>query len=105
MPGIGSGNSRGMALSVDETALQVTPVLSVDLGVFGTALGSAQLLSGGNYSFQTGDVPNPAGADSSYAVEILPTPGTATGAQVLNIQGPSSYRGWRMPSLYNPPVT
>ncbi|HLY16754.1 MAG TPA: aryl-sulfate sulfotransferase [Bryobacteraceae bacterium] len=100
MPGAGGGNSRGMALSVDEAGMQVTPVLSADLGGFSPANGSAQLLSNGNYFFLSGVV-----AKSGYAIEIFPTPGTETGTQALNIQGSEGYRAWRMPSLYAPPTT
>jgi arylsulfate sulfotransferase len=103
LPGVGSGDSRGMVLTIDETTLQVTPVLSVDMGVFSTALGSAQLLSDSNYFFLAGEVPVSLNTVDSYSIEILPTPGTATGTQVLNLQGPQHYRGWQMPSLYSPP--
>ena len=96
--GLGSGNSRGMALVLNEATMTATPVLSADLGVFAGALGSAQLLFNGNYFFQPG-IPN------SYDIEILPTSGTITGTQVLNVQGPVSYRSWQMQSLYNPPIT
>jgi arylsulfate sulfotransferase len=96
--GLGSGNSRGMALRVNESKMQVTPVLSVDLGVYSGALGSAQLLSNGNYFFLSG-IP-------AYSIEILPTPGTTTGTQVLNVGSPDySYRGWQMSSLYAPPTS
>jgi arylsulfate sulfotransferase len=98
-------NSRGMILTVDETTMQVTPVLSVDLGVFSFALGSAQLLSDGNYFFQPGDVNVSGGGTLSYSIEVLPTPATHVGDQVLNLQGPQSYRSWQMPSLYAPPIT
>jgi hypothetical protein len=96
--GLGSGNSRGMALAVNETAMHVTPVLSVDLEVYALALGSAQLLSNGSYFFQPG-------ITNSYDIEILPTPGTTTGTQVLNVQGQTTYRSWQMQSFYNPPIT
>jgi len=43
--------------------------------------------------------------EDSYSMEISPTPGTASGPQVYNLQGPVGYRGWQMPSLYNPPIT
>jgi hypothetical protein len=92
-----------MVLTIDETTLQVTPVLSVDMGVFSAALGSAQLLSDSNYFFLAGEVPVSLNTVDSYSIEILPTPGTATGTQVLNLQGPQHYRGWQMPSLYSPP--
>ena len=105
MPGVGSGNSRGMALTVDESALQVTPVLSVDLGVFSTADGSAQLLPDGNYFYLAALVVVNSSSEESYSIEILPTAGTDTGTQVLNLQSVDGYRGWLMPNLYNPPIT
>src|ERR1035441_8041689 len=43
-----------MALTVDETNMQATPVLSVPLGVFCEVMGSAALLYNGNYFFQPG---------------------------------------------------
>lgn len=103
--GVGSGNSRGMVLTVDETRMQVTPVLSDDLGVFSTAGGSAQLLPNGNYFFWPAVVLVNLSTQNSFSIEILPTPGTITGTQVLNVQGPGGYRGWRMPSMYSPPTT
>jgi len=84
--------------------MQATPVLSVDLGLYSGGNGSAQLLSNGDYFFLAGYVLNH-GALTGNSIEILPTPGTDTGSQVLNIQGPSTYRAWRMPNLYNPPIT
>jgi len=113
--GLGSGDSRGMALTVDVTLpcavppgppqpqCQVTPVLSDDLGVFSTAMGSAQLLSNGNYFFLASAV-SISTYIGSYSIEILPTAGTDTGTQVYNIEGTESYRAWRMPSLYQPPL-
>jgi arylsulfate sulfotransferase len=103
--GLGSGNSRGMALTIDETQMQVTPVLSDDLGVFSTAGGSAQLLSGGNYFFMPAVVLVNLNTQDSFCIEILPTSGTITGTQVLNVQGPGGYRGWQMPNMYSPPIT
>jgi arylsulfate sulfotransferase len=105
LPGLGSGHSRGMALAVDENTFQVTPVLSQDLGVFTTAGGSAQLLSNGNYFFLPAVVFVSLSEEASFAMQFFPTPGTVNGAQVLNLQAPSAYRGWQMPSLYNPPGT
>ena len=103
--GLGSGNSRGMALTVDEKGLQVTPILSVDLGVYAQALGSAQLLSDGNYFFLAADVLLAPTTVVSDSIEILPTAGTDTGTQVLSLRSTQSYRAWRMPSLYTPPTT
>ncbi len=101
--GLGSGcgpsdcNSRGMALIVDETSMTVTPVLLQDLGTPSTALGGAQVLSNGNYFFQSG-------LPSTQAIELKPSTGVAA-TQVLNVGSVDySYRGWQMPNLYNPPA-
>jgi hypothetical protein len=108
-------DSRGMALTASVTAGlpcapsltpcgQVSPVLSVDLGAFSEALGSADLLSNGNYFFLAAFIPYSPTVDGSASIEILPTAGTDTGTQVFNLDGTLSYRGWRMPSLYQPPT-
>jgi len=98
-------DSRGMALQFDESSMQVTPVVSVDLGVHSYALGSAQLLGNNNYFFMAGFV----NGTNSNAIEILPTAGTITGTQVFNlestVEGMISYRAWRMTNLYEPPTT
>ncbi len=110
VPGLGSNcgpkdcDSRGMALTINESAMQVLPVLSVDLGVYSNAMGSAQLLSNGNYFFLPATV-TIGNADYSYSIEIQPAPGTGSGNQVLNLSGPGSYRAWQMPNLYTPPTT
>lgn len=103
--GLSTGDSRGMSLSLNESTLQVTPVLSVDLGNFSTAAGSAQLLSDGNYFFFSAIVFVNLTTEDSFAIEIKPTPGTATGTQVHNLQSTNSYRGWRLANLYFPPTT
>jgi hypothetical protein len=103
--GQGSGNSRGMALTVDESFLQVTPVLSADLGVYGSAMGSAQMLADGNYFFLPPNVLVSLSVVAGYAIEIQPTPGTERGIQILNLQGPEHYRAWQIRNLYSPPTT
>jgi arylsulfate sulfotransferase len=105
MPGTGSGDSRGMALSINESTMQVSPVMSTDLGYYSTALGSAQLLPDGNYFFMPGLVAITLENLASFAMEILPTPGTDTGTTVFNLESQEAYRGWQMTSLYNPPTT
>jgi hypothetical protein len=102
--GVGHGDSRGMALTLDETTLQVTPVLSEDLGVFSTAMGSADLLPDGNYYFFAAIVLVNIETVDSYSLEILPKSGTTTGKQVLNVQNLEGYRGWQLPDLYSPPL-
>jgi hypothetical protein len=107
-------DSRGMALTVVQncsgtpptcTGLQVTPVLSVDLGIYSQAFGAAQLLPDNNYFFLAPFVPFSPTVQGSASIEILPTPGTDTGTQVFNLSGAQAYRAWRMPNLYQPPTT
>jgi hypothetical protein len=93
-----------MALTVDETAMQVEPVMSVNLGVYSSAMGSAQLLAAGNYYFLAAIVAGRAGL-TGYDIQIQPVPGTDSGPQVMNISGPPAYRSWLVPNLYNPPTT
>ena len=110
LPGLGADcgpddcNSRGIALAISESSMQVTPVMSVDLGVYSDAMGSAQLLADGNYFFQPATVVT-GSTDNSFCIEIQPTPGTDSGVQVMSISGPGSYRSWQMPNLYSPPST
>jgi arylsulfate sulfotransferase len=110
VPGLGANcgpndcNSRGMALTFDETSMQVEPVESVNLGVYSSAMGSAQLLANGNYFFLAAIVVGGGGL-SGYDIQMQPVPGTDTGPQVMNIKGPASYRSWQMVSLYSPPTT
>ena len=96
--GVGGGDSRGMALTVNLNTMTVSPVVTVDLGTYAKCLGAAQLLSDGVYFFQPGS-PN------ANSIEILPTAGKLGGPQVLNIFSPSvSYRAWQMVNLYAPPA-
>jgi arylsulfate sulfotransferase len=103
--GVGAGNSRGMAVNFDETTMQVTPVISVDLGAYSGADGSAQLLADGNYFFLPAVIFVSPQKVASQTIEILPTSGTRTGTQVFNLQTSEEYRAWQMPDFYNPPIT
>jgi hypothetical protein len=111
VPGLGTGcipldecASRGMAMTLDEIALQVNPVISANLGYYSDAMGSAQLLTDGNYFFVAAIVVD-GSVDTGYDIQILPTPGTDTGTEVMEISGPATYRTFLMPSLYSPPIT
>jgi arylsulfate sulfotransferase len=111
--GLGSGDSRGMALTVNAPALPapctsitctVMPVLSADLGVYSEAMGSAQLMSSGNYFFLAAIVSVSPGY-LGYSIGILPASGTDAGTLIYKLLGPESYRAWLVPNLYQPPTT
>ena len=87
-------NSRGMALTVDEATLTVTPALSANLGVYSAAGGVAQILSDGNYYFDAAI----AATKSGYFGQAMELVG---GTQVLNLQGPENYRVFQLVNLYS----
>jgi hypothetical protein len=91
-------NSRGQVLEIDESAMQVTPRMNADLGVYAFALGSAQALPNGNIHFQAGIV---APDNSAYSIELSPD-GTIN-YELHSGPGGLSYRSWRMVDLYAPP--
>jgi hypothetical protein len=108
-------DSRGMALTVveptnnNETPGTVTPVVSYDLGGYSTAMGSADLLSNGNYFFVDPIVFVAAKQSTfAYSQEISatgpPAPEVGPADFLMELAGPQQYRGWQMPSLYNPPA-
>jgi hypothetical protein len=119
--GLGTGkcapndcNSRGMALTVVEPVGSsngtVTPLVSYDLGGYSTAMGSAQMLSDGNYFFVDPIVfVLSKGSTFAFSQEVSatgpPAPQVGPADFLMNVTGPQQYRGWQMQSLYNPPTT
>jgi arylsulfate sulfotransferase len=87
--------SRGQVLQLDEQAFTATILLNADLGVYSTALGSAQQLSNGNYFFDAGILAD----ESALLVEVDPT---GNPVYSLKSAGPE-YRTFRMRDLYTPP--
>jgi hypothetical protein len=117
VPGLGNNcgpndcDSRGMAVTFSETEMIVTVSphgVSLDLGSFSPAMGSAELLSNGNYFFENPIVVLSLNDTAGYSMEIEPTPAVpqlGPANVILNLAGPEHYRGWQMPSLYFPPTT
>lgn len=95
----GTGNSRGMVLSVNELMHTVYIQTLADLGQFSPALGSAQLLN----AF-------PFGLYASFDNGLLATGGESVevdvnGNIVYDLQvNDGVYRAYRMRDLYTPPV-
>jgi hypothetical protein len=90
------GNSRGQAWRLDEANFVATPVVNIDLGVQSLAVGTAQLLSNGNYWFHAGFV-SPAPL-TSHSFEV--TPSGAFVYRSMTDQG--IYRVFRLRNLYTP---
>lgn len=97
---LGSGNSRGVVLNVNETNMTATPILLADLGNYSFALGTAQRLSNHNYAFTSGIVNSgPNGYAQNIEVVGAPAP---TGTLDYTIQGVGTvYRAYRLASLYS----
>jgi arylsulfate sulfotransferase len=91
-------NNRGQVWELDEQAMTATLIVNADLGVYSPAVGSAQSLSGGGYSFESGMVNPP--AVSSRATEVA-ADGKIVYAQQSD--GTGTYRSFRVPDLYTPP--
>src|SRR5262245_18354550 len=89
-----NAHSRGQVWTLDETTMAATLVLNDDLGDYSFALGSAQRLSNGNYSFMTGSLGQPPGIAQS--IEVL---SDGTPSYVLEFAA-REYRSYRMRTLY-----
>jgi len=92
------GNSRGQVLQVDETNLVVTPVLNADLGVYASAVGSAQHLHDGNYHFDAGFVQEDNNVYDSYSIEV----DASSQIRYEAHQNVILYRTFRLSDMYTP---
>jgi hypothetical protein len=90
-----TADSRGQVWKIDEETMTATLVFNADLGNYSDALGSAQRLSNGNYSFDSGRqglAPHQIG----QAIEVRPD---GSKAYVLQVNR-SIYRSFRIGTLY-----
>lgn len=92
-----AANTRGQVWKLDEASHTATLVYNVDLGVYAAALGSAQSLKNGGYSFEAGTI----NGVYSRAVET-----SADGKVVyaLQVEGGSVYRSFRVADIYSAPA-
>ena len=92
-------NNRGQVWELDEENRTASLVLNADLGVYAIAVGSAQSLSDGGFSFESGFI-NPGPSAYSRETEV-----TADGkiAYTQQVDGALTYRSFRVPDLYTPP--
>ncbi len=88
------GDAHGQVWKLDTANMIATPVVNIDLGVVSSAVGSATLLSNGNYEWQAGFINN----DEAQTFEYTPA-----GTLVYKQQSDSlTYRSFRLPDLYTP---
>jgi hypothetical protein len=91
-------NTRGQSWKLDEQARTATLVHNADLGVYSFAVGSAQRLKNGGYTFQAGFI-NPA-SPYTRAIETSPE-GKVVYAQ--QVDGVIVYRSFRVAGMYSAP--
>jgi arylsulfate sulfotransferase len=90
-----TAHSRGQALRIDEQNMTADLILNADLGVFSSALGSAQRLPNGHYMFLSGFLSD----NTSLIAEVDPS-----GRIVYQLHtGAQQYRTFRMRDLFTAP--
>jgi hypothetical protein len=93
------GDSRGQIWTIDQTGMTASLLLNADLGAYSPALGSAEVLLNGDYTFYAGDISLSGG--TSYEIESTEYSPAGTIEYQYEALGPSNaYRGWRLPTLY-----
>jgi arylsulfate sulfotransferase len=93
-------HNRGQVWKLDEKNKTAELVYNVDLGVYAIAVGSAQTLSNGGYSFEAGFI-NPGPTPYGRAIETS-ADGKVVYAQ--QVDGMIDYRTFRVPNLYSAPT-
>jgi hypothetical protein len=91
-------NTRGQSWKLDEQARTATLVHNADLGVYSFAVGSAQRLKNGGYSFQAGFI-NPA----SLYTRAVETSSEGKVVYAQQIDGLIVYRSFRVADMYSAP--
>jgi hypothetical protein len=92
-------NNRGQVWALDEKARTATLVYNVDLGAYAIAMGSAQRLSNGGYTFESGLI-NLGPSPYSRTTETSPDGKIAYGQQ---LEGGVIYRSYRVSDMYTAP--
>ncbi len=93
-------NNRGQVWKLDEKAKTAELVYNADLGVYSFAVGSAQKLSNGGYSFEAGLL-NPGPGMFARAIE---TSADGKVAYTQQLDGMIVYRSFRVADLYSAPT-
>ena len=92
------GNSRGQVWNIDQTNMIATLTTNANLGAYSFSLGSAEILTNGNFAFMAGNIQTTGGLIETQNTEVLPA-----GTKVYQFQalGPVSYRGGRLTDFYS----
>jgi len=91
--------NRGQVWKLDENAHTATLMHNADLGVYAVAVGSAQTLKNGGYSFEAGFI-NP---DSVYG-RTVETNKDGKVVFAMDVEGVVVYRSFRVDDMYSAPV-
>jgi arylsulfate sulfotransferase len=91
-------HSRGQVWQIDEQARTATLLHNADMGVYSMALGSAQKLKSGGYTFQAGFV-NPA----SVVSRSVETSADGEVVYAQQVEGTTEYRSFRLADMYSAP--
>jgi 3-phytase/alkaline phosphatase D len=91
-----TADSRGQVWTLDEQTMTATLVVNADLGSYSGALGAAQRLPNGNYSFTLGEQGPEPPTPPGQSIEVRPD---GTRVYDLEVNRPE-YRSFRMRTLY-----
>ncbi len=92
------GNSRGQVWNINQTKMTATLTTDANLGAYSFSLGSAQMLTNGNFMFMAGTIQAANSLIETQNTEVLPAGAISYQFQAL---GPVSYRGARLTDFYN----
>ena len=96
-------NNRGQAWKIDEASRTATLVMNADLGIYALAVGSAQPLSEGNYSWESGFLDaGPAGLGQIHS-QTTETSGDGKIVFSQQVDGTLTYRSFRVANMYSTP--
>jgi arylsulfate sulfotransferase len=91
-----NAHSRGQVWTLDEQTMTATLVVNPDLGAYAGALGAAQRLSNGNYSFTLGTMGAEPPVPPAHTIEVTPN-----GTKLYDLQvNKGEYRSYRTRTLY-----
>ena len=94
-----AANTRGQVWKLDEEAHTATLMHNADLGVYSVAVGSAQSLKSGGYTFEAGFI-NP----SSVYSRAVETSAEGKVVYALQVEGLVVYRSFRVADMYLAPA-